>query len=571
MTDQSVQSEESSATLPSHLDAQDCAGECRYSLPQYGVVFCAALLTRMVHILALKASPIFQYKIGDAARYDQWAKTLAAGSWMGEGVFYQAPLYPYFLGVIYKFIGDDILTVRRVQALFGAISCVLIMKAAGNLFGKRSGMLAGLILAFYAPSIFLESLIQKSILDLFFLSLLLFLFTQSLRSRNPSYWLGVGIATGALCLTRENALVLIPILGCWIVLGNSKRIGLQSRTFTQILPVNRFVWMAAMGMGLCLTLGPVVLRNYTIGGHLHLTTSQLGPNFFIGNNANANGTYQPLVPGRGDAKYEQQDAIRLAEAEAGHSLSPKQVSQHFLSKSVSYIKSEPLSWLGLIGMKAAMTFNAMEIIDTEDQYTVADWSPVLRVTNVVFHFGTLVPLAILGLVVTRRKWQSLWLLYLISGAFALTVVAFFVFGRYRYPLVPVFIIFAAPAILFLEEEIRTRNWKSIVSSSVAIAFLFAICNFEITSPNVGRGITLSNYGVQALIRNDFSHAEEFLNEAKELLPKSHLVHNNLGVLYRETQRKDLAILHFRIATELEPRDTKVRMNLKRILAVKTLE
>ena len=154
------------------------------------------------------------------------------------------------------------------------------MKAAGNLFGKRSGMLAGLILAFYAPSIFLESLIQKSILDLFFLSLLLFLFTQSLRSRNPSYWLGVGIATGALCLTRENALVLIPILGCWIVLGNSKRIGLQSRTFTQILPVNRFVWMAAMGMGLCLTLGPVVLRNYTIGGHLHLTTSQLGPNFF---------------------------------------------------------------------------------------------------------------------------------------------------------------------------------------------------------------------------------------------------------------------------------------------------
>jgi Flp pilus assembly protein TadD len=77
--------------------------------------------------------------------------------------------------------------------------------------------------------------------------------------------------------------------------------------------------------------------------------------------------------------------------------------------------------------------------------------------------------------------------------------------------------------------------------------------------------------VQALIRNDFSHAEEFLNEAKELLPKSHLVHNNLGVLYRETQRKDLAILHFRIATELEPRDTKVRMNLKRILAVKTLE
>jgi len=571
MTDQSVQSEESSVTFASHIDAQDRDGGCRYSLSQYGVVFCAALLVRMVHILALKASPIFQYKIGDAARYDQWAKAIASGNWMGEGVFYQAPLYPYFLGVIYKFIGDDILTVRRVQAVLGAISCVFIMKAAGNLFGKRSGMLAGLILAFYAPTIFLESLIQKSILDLFFLSFLLFLYTQSLRSRNPAYWLGVGIATGALCLTRENALVLIPLLGCWIVFGNSQWRGLQSSNFPRILPANRIAWMAAMGMGLCLTLGPVVLRNYSIGGHFHLTTSQLGPNFFIGNNPNANGTYQPLVPGRGDAKYEQQDAIRLAEAEAGHSLSPKQVSQHFLSKSVSYIKSDPLGWLGLLGMKTAMTFNAMEIIDTEDQYTVADWSPVLRVTNFVFHFGTLVPLAILGFVVTRRKWQSLWLLYLIAGAFALTVVAFFVFGRYRYPLVPVFILFAAPAILFLHQEIRTWKWKSIVRSSVAIAVLFALCNLEITPPNVGRGITLSNYGVQALIRNDLNHAEEFLSQANELLPNSHLVHNNLGVLYRETQRKHLAIVHFRIAAELEPSDTKVRMNLKRILAIKTVE
>lgn len=568
MSAQSVQPEESSSTSLTQQD-QESNIDCRYSLLEYGIVFCAAILVRMMHILSLQASPIFHYKIGDAARYDQWAKTLAGGSWLGEGVFYQAPLYPCFLGVIYQFIGDDVLTVRRVQALLGAVSCLLIMKAAGNLFGKRSGMIAGLILALYAPSIFLEGLIQKSILDLFFLSLLLFLFTQSLRSKHFGYWLGIGLATGALCLTRENALVLIPILGLWIVVGNSSRFSIRCRELKETATSARVAWSMAMGIGLCLTLGPVVLRNYTIGGHFHLTTSQLGPNFYIGNNANANGTYQPLLPGRGDAKYEQADAVRLAEEEAGRKLTPKQVSQHYLSKSAAYIKSQPTHWLALLTKKTGMTFNALEIIDTEDQYTVAEWSPVLRITNFIFHFGTLVPLAILGLILTGKKWRSLWLLYLIAAAFALTVIAFFVFGRYRFPLVPVLVLFAAPAVQFIFEEVRNQNWRKIGPAVIAVGLLFLLCNLELTSPKVGRGITLSNYGVQAMIRNDFEHAEEFLTEAHELLPNSHLIHNNLGVLYRETQREELAVLHFKIATQLEPNDSKVQANLQKMLANQT--
>ena len=250
MSAQSVQPEESSSTSLTQQDQQSKIG-CRYSLVEYGIVFCAAIMVRMLHILSLQASPIFHYKIGDAARYDQWAKTIAGGSWMGEGVFYQAPLYPYFLGVVYQFIGDDVLTVRRVQALLGAVSCLFIMKAAGNLFGKRSGMIAGLILAFYAPSIFLEGLIQKSILDLFFLSLLLFLFTQTLGSKHFGYWLGIGLATGALCLTRENALVLVPILGLWIAIGNSKWIAIRCReiketTFSTTITTisTRVAWIA---------------------------------------------------------------------------------------------------------------------------------------------------------------------------------------------------------------------------------------------------------------------------------------------------------------------------------------
>ncbi len=35
--------------------------------------------------------------MGDSRAYDEWARRIAAGDWIGREVFYQAPLYPYFL------------------------------------------------------------------------------------------------------------------------------------------------------------------------------------------------------------------------------------------------------------------------------------------------------------------------------------------------------------------------------------------------------------------------------------------------------------------------------------------
>ena len=58
------------------------------------------------------------------------------------------------------------------------------------------------------------------------------------------------------------------------------------------------VWgfAAAFALGLALVLGPVALRNYVIGDTFALTTSQLGTNFYIGNNPDATGIYVPLLP-----------------------------------------------------------------------------------------------------------------------------------------------------------------------------------------------------------------------------------------------------------------------------------
>ena len=58
----------------------------------------------------------------------------------------------------------------------------------------------------------------------------------------------------------------------------------------------------------------------------------------------------------------------VAEEAMGRSLTPGEVSAYFTGRSLDYIRSQPGDWLKLTGKKFALTWNATEILDTEDQY-----------------------------------------------------------------------------------------------------------------------------------------------------------------------------------------------------------
>ena len=81
----------------------------------------------------------------------------------------------YFLAVVYKVVGHNLGALRSVQAVIGAGSCALVGLAGYRFFSVRVGVIAGGALALYAPALFFDALIQKSVLDLFFLALSLWL------------------------------------------------------------------------------------------------------------------------------------------------------------------------------------------------------------------------------------------------------------------------------------------------------------------------------------------------------------------------------------------------------------
>src|SRR6266850_2015598 len=135
-------------------------------------IWALALCIRCVYQWQMHHAPFFDLRIGDGAAYHLWARRIAEGDWLGTGVFYQAPLYPYFLAAVYRVLDDSATTVRLIQALIGAGSCALIAAAGISLYGRR-GAIAGIGLAIYPPAIFLDGLIEKSSLVTFFTAALL--------------------------------------------------------------------------------------------------------------------------------------------------------------------------------------------------------------------------------------------------------------------------------------------------------------------------------------------------------------------------------------------------------------
>ncbi len=474
------------------------------------------LAVRCLYLWQIRDAPFFDLRLGDAEAYHLWAHRIAAGDWLGSDVFYQAPLYPYFLAALYRVIGDAPVAVRTLHAFLGALSCALLSYAGWRMFGRR-GLLAGAILAIYPAAIFLDGQLDKNALSTTLLCAVLAAFAAR-------RWLFAGLALGLLALTRENALLLaIPLV---IAAARHARL--------------RFA------AGLLLILLPVVTRNYRVSHELHLTTAQFGPNFYIGNHAGAPGWYDPLVTGHGSATDERADAIRLAEQASGRKLTAGEVSRHWTARALSYIQSHPLDWLALLARKLALVLNNAEIADTESQSLYGDYSWLLRVP---LTFGLLLAAAVLN-------WRGDRTLWSMAAVYALSVAAFYVLARYRFPLVPI--------LLLLAVSIPRRPSRPAFAGSVAA---LAIAFLPLVDPRPARAT--GYYAVATAFSRDPARLDDsaaFYRRALEVDSNFPGAHFGLATVLTKQGRPADAIPHFELAVAAWPDHQEARYNFAHALA-----
>ena len=534
-------------------------GGARRAAP-WVALFLFALGLRALYLGQIAGLPFVETPMVDARSYSQWGQAIAAGDWLGDRVFYQAPAYPYLLGVVYWLFGHEGLAVQVVQAAMGAAACVFLAFATRRLFGANAGWAAGVILALYAPALFFDGMIQKASLGLFLTSALLALLVAFPRSPGPGRAVAIGVSCGLLALTRENALIFAAVLPLWMLARTRETVPFRMRA----------VHAGGVVLGCALVLFPVGVRNQLLGDTFAITTSQLGPNFYIGNNAEATGLYAPMMPGRQTPDFEGGDARRAAEWLAGRALDPGEVSDFWLSRSLDWIRSQPGAWLALSITKLLYTLNDYEIPDTEDIYVHAEFSSLLAALHSFARFGVLLPLACAGLVFAWRERgppSAAPLVAALGAVFALAVAAFYVWARYRFPLVPLLLPFAGLGLARTLEAVREprETLGRLAAPAAVFALAAGVANLSLFDRERMSQVAWINLGNAMLHERRSDVADGYLARALAIPHESADLHFHVAALRLQQRRTEEAETHLRQMLALDPTDWRGHRLLAEVL------
>lgn len=570
---------------PSHSRKLDRGNQRRLSFTVLLSAICSvALFLRLINVLQTVELPTVVQLLGDAKSYFNWATRIAGGQWYGTETFYQAPLYPYTLAVLIK-LGSGVLGIRLFQVLLGTASVYLIGFATKQTLGAKVGLIAAAMYAVYPPAIYYDGIIQKTSLASFLLCAMLAVCATLGRDAlnrgavgaegdsdddsagqetggpagngspydgdkgakhevaklfRPALPIFLGMVLGLLVLTRENSLLWVPMIPVWLWFG----FALPRKT--------RGGLIACYVAGLAMVLLPVAARNASLGGEWSPTTFQAGPNFYIGNNLQSNGLYQPLVSGHETPMYERADAQRLAEQAEGRELSAREVSRFWANRSFEEIRQDPIRWGQLVVVKCFMVVNRFEVPDVESMRVYRDYSWPLRVLGPVWHFGILCPLAVWGIVITRDRWRALWVYYLLTLVMVAAVVLFFILGRYRQPLVPLLIPPAAAAALDIGRRIRRKDRSGVTVPLIAALIAAVVCNLPVHDESMLNASSYMNLGIAAAQLGDMGTSVQTLARAVQTHPEMAEAHLNLGRALGLSNRVPEAITCYRNAIQLDP-------------------
>lgn len=231
------------------------------------VIFMLALLARAACLKQLQGSPLWGEMPADVAFHVDWAKRLAAGDWIGTGVFGQGPLYAYFLGLVFKVLGTGLLAPRLIQIVVGAATCVLIQRIGRQAFSPLTGLVAGLTAAVYAPFLLHDVMLGGELFAVFFICAVVY---QLLAADGSQRGLlaTAGVCLGLAALVRDALILLAPVTALWLMIDpwlRGKMTGGRARE-----GLGR---VGALAIGLMLVVVPVAVRNYNVSGETVLLTT----------------------------------------------------------------------------------------------------------------------------------------------------------------------------------------------------------------------------------------------------------------------------------------------------------
>ena len=237
-------------------------GACR--VPVW-TIFIAALAIRLLHLYMGDAPPP-----QDTPDYDEIAANLIGGdgfvsreNWFGYAMrSWRAPFYPFFLAVVYALVGSSHLAIQLLQCVVGAATAVLVYRCAG-LIRPEMAWGVGLLSIVYGPLVGVSSEVMTETWFVFWVVLAVNLLLRALLGEGSSRRLpwAAGAAIGMAALTRPEGIAI------WAAFGITAIWQLRRRGVV-------LVWWT--GVALSLAVLPWSIRNYAIHGSLVPITTHGG-------------------------------------------------------------------------------------------------------------------------------------------------------------------------------------------------------------------------------------------------------------------------------------------------------
>jgi 4-amino-4-deoxy-L-arabinose transferase-like glycosyltransferase len=363
----------------------------------------------------------------DADIYREIAQNLEEGRGFqmdGEPTARRPPLYPLWIALFLKGRCYP-LGVRLGDAVLGAMSCLFVFGIARELFGRRAGFFAALFFAVDYISIRQIVSLLSETLFVFLLLASFYLLVLGRRRQKISFFFWAGVFGGLALLTREVLLFYYPFLIAWLL-------------FETGAPCRQSLVRAGfMTLGLIVAAGPWVLRNSLVFHRPTLITLSAGLTFYVANNPTSSG-------GRTGGDWEiGKDTVLPTNVRS--KLWTAGAENEFFRMGIDFIKRSPRRFFELMGKKIVNTWRPYQ--------TDSPWA-IRWVTGLPYIL--IMILSFCGIFLNFRQWREFMPFFiLIAYVFLLHAV---LIGeiRYRYPVMPFFMVFAGAGAVFLWSKMKRQ-------------------------------------------------------------------------------------------------------------------
>jgi len=498
-------------------------------------IFLLALAVRLLHIWLIRESPFFDNLVVDSVDFHARAVAFLRGSWLEEGVFYQAPLYPVFLAGVFKVFGESLLAVRVVQAVLGSATAVLVYLIGMRLGGRGVGKIAGVMAALYALAIHFDAEILRPSLVVFLATLSLHLMLTT-PEKGWLRWIAAGLVLGLAAIARPTFLLFIPAAALWALFVSRRA---------------RWLAATALAFGAIIPVGVVTAYNFQQSRALVPVSYNGGINYYIGNNAD----YDETVGIRPGIRW----SLLSTEPRVNPVAEPVRWSDYYYHKARHFLQTQPGDFAALQLKKFVLYWNGHEVERNNSFSHVAEYSPFMRFRLTSFRW--IAPLALVGLLLAWRRKAPMGLLALYLATQVVTTVAFFVCARYRMAATPALFVLAAFALVTLAREFKEniRAFSTYLVLVLLLGVAVSIDAYGISQKHYSR----ADYELALILRRDGQTVEclRLLQRSIAARPDDPDPYAQMGLTLMQTGRHADAIPALETAARLEPRYANTWFNL----------